>query len=29
VLETSDTVLRIVGLASAVFGLLMVWLMRG
>ena len=29
VLETPDAVLRIVGLASAVFGLLVVWLIRG
>jgi uncharacterized protein YjeT (DUF2065 family) len=27
-LETSDTVLRLVGLASAILGLLLVWLMR-
>jgi hypothetical protein len=29
VLETPDAVLRIVGLASAIFGVLVVWLMRG
>lgn len=29
VLETPDAVLRIVGLASAVCGLLLVWLIRG
>jgi len=29
VLETPDTVLRLVGLGSAIFGLLVVWLMRG
>jgi uncharacterized protein YjeT (DUF2065 family) len=29
VLETPDTILRIVGLASAVLGLLMVWVIRG
>jgi uncharacterized protein YjeT (DUF2065 family) len=29
VLETPDAVLRIVGLASAVLGLLLVWLIRG
>jgi uncharacterized protein YjeT (DUF2065 family) len=29
VLETPDAVLRVVGLASAVFGLLVVWLLRG
>jgi uncharacterized protein YjeT (DUF2065 family) len=28
-LETSDTVLRLVGLASAILGLLLVWLVRG
>jgi len=28
-LETSDTVLRLVGLASAVVGVLLVWLIRG
>lgn len=28
-LETSDTTLRLVGLASAILGLLLVWLMRG
>lgn len=29
VLETPDAVLRIVGVASAIFGLLLVWLIRG
>ncbi|HEY4773689.1 MAG TPA: DUF2065 domain-containing protein [Xanthobacteraceae bacterium] len=29
VLETSDPVLRAVGLASAVLGLLVIWLVRG
>jgi hypothetical protein len=29
VLETPDAVLRLVGLASAVVGLLLVWLIRG
>lgn len=29
VLETPDSTLRIVGIASAVFGVLLVWLMRG
>jgi len=29
VLETPDTVLRMVGLGSAVLGVLLVWLMRG
>ena len=29
VLQTPDTVLRLVGLASALLGLLLVWLMRG
>jgi uncharacterized protein YjeT (DUF2065 family) len=29
VLETPDSALRLVGLASAVLGLLMVWLIRG
>jgi uncharacterized protein YjeT (DUF2065 family) len=29
VLETPDVVLRVVGLVSAVFGVLLVWLMRG
>jgi uncharacterized protein YjeT (DUF2065 family) len=29
VLETPDTVLRLVGLVSAVFGLLLVWVIRG
>jgi uncharacterized protein YjeT (DUF2065 family) len=29
VLETPDSMLRIVGLASAVVGLLLVWLIRG
>lgn len=29
VLETPDAVLRLIGLASAVLGLLMVWLIRG
>jgi uncharacterized protein YjeT (DUF2065 family) len=29
VLETPDTVLRLIGLASAVAGLLLVWLIRG
>jgi uncharacterized protein YjeT (DUF2065 family) len=29
VLETPDGVLRVVGLASAVLGLLVIWLMRG
>jgi uncharacterized protein YjeT (DUF2065 family) len=28
-LETPDTVLRLVGLASAILGLLLVWLVRG
>jgi uncharacterized protein YjeT (DUF2065 family) len=28
-LETPDTVLRLVGLASAILGLLVVWLVRG
>ncbi len=28
-LETPDAVLRVVGLASAIFGLLLVWLIRG
>ena len=28
-LETPDTVLRVVGLASAVLGLALVWLIRG
>jgi uncharacterized protein YjeT (DUF2065 family) len=28
-LETPDTVLRLVGLASAVVGVLLVWLIRG
>jgi uncharacterized protein YjeT (DUF2065 family) len=28
-LETPDTVLRLVGLASAVLGVLLVWLIRG
>jgi uncharacterized protein YjeT (DUF2065 family) len=29
VLETPDSTLRIVGIASAVFGVVLVWLMRG
>jgi uncharacterized protein len=29
VLETPDAVLRVVGLASAILGLLLVWLIRG
>jgi uncharacterized protein YjeT (DUF2065 family) len=29
VLETQDTVLRIIGLASALLGVLLVWLIRG
>lgn len=29
VLETPDATLRIVGIASAAFGLILVWLMRG
>jgi uncharacterized protein YjeT (DUF2065 family) len=29
VLETPDTTLRTVGIVSAVFGLVLVWLMRG
>jgi uncharacterized protein YjeT (DUF2065 family) len=28
-LETPDTMLRIVGIASAVIGLLLVWVVRG
>lgn len=29
VLETPDTTLRVVGIVSAIFGLALVWLMRG
>jgi uncharacterized protein YjeT (DUF2065 family) len=29
VLDTPDSTLRIVGIASAVFGVVLVWLMRG
>lgn len=29
VLETPDSTLRVVGIASAVFGVVLVWLMRG
>ena len=29
VLETSDTALRVVGVASALFGVIVIWLVRG
>jgi hypothetical protein len=29
VLETPDTMLRVIGIGSAIIGLLLVWLMRG